>query len=76
MTAMAATVTEVLQFESLPIDQPGSRRAVVRWSDGSVSEALRWYDDEILICEGDLLGKTAEQLRSLKFRRDRGYLQD
>ena len=45
MTAMAPTVSEVLRFESLPIDQPGSRRAVVRWSDGSIGEALRWYDD-------------------------------
>jgi hypothetical protein len=25
----------------------------VRWSDGSEGEALRWYADEILVCEGD-----------------------
>jgi hypothetical protein len=74
MTPMAPTVTEILAFESLPIDAPASRRAIVRWSDGSTGEALRWYDDEILICEGDLLGKTAEELRRLKGRRDRDYL--
>ena len=34
-----------------------------------------WPADEILICEGDLLGKTREQLRSLHFRRDRDWLQ-
>jgi len=44
--AMAPTVIEVLRFESLPVDERGSRRAVVRWSDGSTGEALRWYQDE------------------------------
>jgi hypothetical protein len=29
----------------------------------------------ILICEGDLLGNTREQLCSLHFRRDRDWLQ-
>jgi hypothetical protein len=28
----------------------------------------------VLFCEGDLLGKTEAQLRSLHFRRDRDYL--
>jgi hypothetical protein len=67
-------VAAVLAFEPLPLGANASRRAIVRWSDGSEGEALRWYDDEILICEGDLLGKTAAELRSLKFRRDRDYL--
>jgi hypothetical protein len=48
---------------------------VVGWSDGDVGEALRWFDDEILFTEGDLLGKAEAQLRSLHFKRDRGYLQ-
>jgi hypothetical protein len=69
------TVTQVLRFEDLPLGSAGSRRAVVRWSDGSEGEALSWYADEILVCEGDLLGKTREQLRSLHFRRDRDWLQ-
>jgi hypothetical protein len=30
---------------------------VVGWSDGDVGEALRWFDDEILFTERDLLGK-------------------
>jgi hypothetical protein len=68
-------VAEVLRFEELPLGSRGSRRAVVRWSDGSEGEGLRWYADEILICEGDLVGKTREQLRSLHFRRDRDWLQ-
>jgi hypothetical protein len=46
-----------------------------RWLDGSVGEALRWFDDEILVCEGDLVGKTKAELCSLKFRRDRDFLQ-
>jgi hypothetical protein len=71
----ATIVAEVLRFEDLPLGSGGSRRVVVRWSDGSESEALRWYADEILVCEGDVLGKTREQLRSLHFRRDRDWLQ-
>jgi hypothetical protein len=68
-------VEEVLRFEDLPLGELASRRAVVRWSDGTEGEALRWVSDEILICEGDLVGKTREQLRSLHFRRDRDWLQ-
>ena len=68
-------VEEVLRFEDLPPDSLASRRAVVRWSDGTVGEALRWISDEVLVCEGDLIGKSAEQLRSLHFRRDRDWLQ-
>jgi hypothetical protein len=67
-------VVEVVSVDPLPIRASGSRRAVVRWSDGSVGEALRWWDDELLFCEGDLLGKTEAQLRSLHFRRDRDHL--
>jgi hypothetical protein len=52
-----------------------SRRAVVRWSDGTESEAVRWYSDETMFCEGDLVGKTQEQIRSLHHRRDRDWLQ-
>ena len=58
------TVTEVVFFEDLPLGARGSRRALVRWSDGSESEALRWYADEILICEGDH-GNCAAYVRSL-----------
>jgi hypothetical protein len=67
-------VEEVLRFEDLPTDSMASRRAVVRWSDGTEGEALRWYADEVLVCEGDLIGKTEAQLRSLHYRRDRDWL--
>lgn len=69
------SVVEVLRFEDLPLGSRGSRRAVVRWSDGTEGDAISWYADEILVCEGDLIGKTREQLRSLHFRRDRAWLQ-
>ena len=36
------TVVEVLAFEDLPPGSRASRRAVVRWSDGTDGEALRW----------------------------------
>jgi hypothetical protein len=68
-------VEEVLRFEDLPLGALASRRAVVRWSDGTESECARWYADEVLISEGDLVGKTREQIRTLHFRRDRDWLQ-
>lgn len=71
----AVTVAEVLRFEDLPPDSLDSRRAVVRWSDGTEGEALRWHADEVLVCEGDLIGHTEAELRSLHFRRDRDWLQ-
>lgn len=70
-----ATVVEVVRFEDLPLGSKGSRRAIALWSDGTESEALTWYADEVLVCEGDLIGKTREQLRALHFRRDRDWLQ-
>lgn len=75
MNQAAVVVEEVLRFEDLPVGSMASRRAVVRWSDGTESEALRYYDDEVLVSEGDLVGKTREQIRSLHFRRDRDWLQ-
>jgi hypothetical protein len=72
--AIGLVIEEVLRFESLPLGCSASRRAMVRWSDGTESEAIRWYSDEVLICEGDLLGKTQDELRSLHFRRDRDWL--
>ncbi|MFZ0972732.1 MAG: hypothetical protein WAN22_10945 [Solirubrobacteraceae bacterium] len=74
MNQAAVVVEEVLRFEDLPVGSMASRRAVVRWSDGSESEAVRWFDDEVLVSEGDLIGKTREQIRSLHFRRDRDWL--
>ena len=78
--AMAAedqcpTVVEALRFEDLPPGSLASRRAIVCWSDGSEGEAIRYYADEVLICEGDLVGKSQDAIRSLHFRRDRDWLQ-
>jgi hypothetical protein len=68
-------VEQVLRLESLPLAQGGTRRAIVRWSNGSESTAISWYPEEILVCEGDLVGKTRAEIRSLQFRRDRDWLQ-
>lgn len=75
MNPAAVVVEEVLRFDDLPVGSMASRRAVVCWSDGTETEALRWYADEVLVCEGDLIGRTREQIRSLHFRRDRDWLQ-
>jgi len=68
-------VEEVQRFEEVPAGALASRRAIVRWSDGTEGEAIRWYHDEVLICEGDLIHKTLDQIRALHFRRDREWLQ-
>jgi hypothetical protein len=60
-----------VRFEDLPPGSRGTRRAIARWSDGTESEALTWYADEVLTCNDDLIGKTRQQLRSAYFRRDR-----
>jgi hypothetical protein len=46
-------VEEVVRFENLPLGSVGSRRAIVRWSDGTEGAAIAWYADETLLCEGD-----------------------
>jgi hypothetical protein len=51
--AASPIVEEVLRFEDLPLGSAGTRRAVVRWSDGTESHAMTWFADEILVCEGD-----------------------
>ena len=38
-------VEEVLRFEDLPLGSAGTRRAVVRWSDGTEGAAMTWYGD-------------------------------
>jgi hypothetical protein len=68
-------VEEVLRFEELPPGSLGSRRAIVRWSDGTDGEGITFYEDEVLFCEGDLVGKSREEIRALHFRRDRDWLQ-
>jgi hypothetical protein len=71
MVVVAPTVTEVLLFEPLAVGERGSRRAVVRWSDGSVGEALWWFDDEVLICDGDHGNSRLMSSRAEKSRRER-----
>ena len=47
MNGARPVVEEVLRFEELPLSALASRRAVVRWSDGTESECARWYADEV-----------------------------
>ena len=76
MNAGTVIVKEVLRFEDLPPGAPVSRRAIVRWSDGTEGEALRWYGDEVLICEGDHGNSRLMALgsRSLRKQRHRGRM--
>jgi hypothetical protein len=67
------TVVEVVEIQE-PAPGGGRRRVIVRWSDGSVGHGLSYYGDEILMSEGDMVGKTASELRALHFARDREYL--
>jgi hypothetical protein len=53
VSSAVPVVEEVLRFEDLPVGSLGTRRAAVRWSDGTEGEGLKWYGDEIMVCEGD-----------------------
>jgi hypothetical protein len=46
-------VEEVVRCEDLPPGSLADRRMIVRWSDGTRGEAVRFYQDEILFSEGD-----------------------
>ena len=75
MNTDAPIVEEVVRYEDPPPGSPGGRRMIVRRSDGTKGEAVRFYQDEVLFSGGDLVGKTREQIRSLYFRRDRDWLE-
>jgi hypothetical protein len=53
MNAEGPIVEEVLRVEDLPPDALAGRRMIVRWSDGTEGEAVRFYQDEVLFSEGD-----------------------
>lgn len=69
-------VEEVVGVESLPLGSRASRRLIVRWSDGTESSALDWFSDEWLVSEGDVVGLTQSQVRSLAHRRDVQFLRE
>jgi len=56
-----------------PTELGDKKRARLVWSDSSTSE-IGWFDDEIWVCEGDLVGRSAAQIRSTLFHRDRDHL--
>ena len=70
-TSSAPIVEEVLRFEDLPVGSSATRAAIVRWSDGTESQALALYADEILICEGDHGNSPLMALRPRSIRRER-----
>lgn len=41
----------------------------------SIGPALAYFADEVVVSEGDMVGKSATELRTLHFLRDRDYLQ-
>jgi len=67
VNALSPTVEKVLRCEDLPLGSLAGRRLVVRWSDGSEGEVLRWYDQEVVVAERELIGKTRAAIRSLDF---------
>jgi hypothetical protein len=69
-------VEQVIGVRDLPLGDSASRELVVRWSNGTEAVALRWYADEWLVSEGDLVGKTATEIRSLAHASDVQSIQD
>ena len=74
MSERAPDVEEVLRFEDLPLGALASRRAIVRWSDGTEGECARWYRDEVLIPKAIWSARRASRSGPLHFRRDRDWL--
>jgi hypothetical protein len=72
----ALVVCEVIAVEDLPPGLPASRRLIARFSDGSVGEALRWYAEDCMVSEGDVIGKTRAEIASLAHTRDARYLSE
>ena len=48
MNADDPIVEEVVRCEDLPPGSLAGRRMIVRWSDGTEGEAVRFYQDEVL----------------------------
>src|SRR5215217_4005108 len=71
VTEPEPVLREVLSFETLPLGQKGSRRAVVRWSDGRIAEALRWWDDLCVHPHKSACAETCVMPRELRIRRGR-----
>ena len=69
-------VTRVIAVQELPWGSPASRRVIAEWSDGSQSEALSWYAEEWLVSEGDLVGRSRAQIRTLAHQRNAQSLRD
>lgn len=67
---------EVNAEEQSPPGTAGQGMLIVRWSDGTASEAPRLYAEESLISDSDLAGKTWEQVRAVGHRRDVEHLRD
>jgi hypothetical protein len=68
MNTDAPIVEEVVRCEDLPPGSLAGRRMIVRWSDASQGEAVRFYQDEVLFSEGDhgnsrLMSSRAEKSR-------------
>ena len=67
-------VEEVVRCEDLPPGSLAGRRLIVRWSDGTQGEAVRFYQDEVLFSEGDHgnSGLMSGRLRSPRIKRGQG----
>lgn len=69
-------VTRIVAIEELPLGSPASRRLIAEWSDGTESEAIAWFAEDWLLSEGDLIGLTRTQIRTLAHNRNTQSLRD
>lgn len=53
----------------------GNARAVAKLSSGEEVVVFRYYDDEITFTAEELVGKTRDEARSLKSKKDVEFLQ-
>ena len=69
-------VEEVVRCEDLPPGSLAGRRLIVRWSDGTQGEAVRFYQYEVLFSESDHgnSGLMSGRLSSPRIKRCQGLV--
>ena len=50
-------------------------RVTVKTEDGEIHELFEFYPDEISFTSSEFIGLTIKEARSLKFKKDKEYLQ-
>lgn len=68
ITACAITAMPKSMFDPMP-------KVMATFDDGQTTELFEFYPDEISFSSSEFIGLTEDEARSLKFKKDKQYLQ-